>query len=302
MTEPFHVRRGIAADSDQCWDISWQAISDLAARHGTPWTGTAAEHWPRFQSLFDHLAEAAAEWWVAEDGDGRIMGHARSVNRGTNGDMFELTEFFVRPDAQSGGIGRALLERAFASDRGEIRVIIATTDVRAVACYYRSGTHVRFPIIGLSREPRANAADGIRLDAEPITTLTVDDVLAIDRDVLEHARSEAELEWLLADREGYVYRRDGRIDGFGFVSAGRTGPIAALDADTIPDILRHIESRAADLGGTEVGFEVPTLNEAAMTHLLGGGFRMDPFHTFLMSNRPFGRFDRYIGFAPPFVL
>ena len=302
MTEPFHVRRGTAADSDQCWDISWQAISDLAARHGTPWPGTAADHWPRFESLFDHLAETAAEWWVAEDDGGRIVGHARSVERGPNGELFELAEFFVRPDTQSSGIGRALLQRAFPPGRGDIRVIIATTDVRAVASYYRSGTHVRFPILGLSREPRADAAAGIRLEPDPITETTVDEVLAIDADVLELPRHDRELRWLLADREGYAYRRDGRIIGFGFVSASRTGPIAAREPDAIPDILRHVESRAAELGGTEVGFEVPTANEVAMEHLLGSGFRMDAFHTFLMANRRFGRFDRYIGFAPPFVL
>jgi hypothetical protein len=39
-----------------------------------------------------------------------------------------------------------------------------------------------------------------------------------------------------------------------------------------------------------------------MRHLLDRGFRMDTFFTFFLSSRPFGRFDRFIGFAPPFVL
>jgi hypothetical protein len=44
------------------------------------------------------------------------------------------------------------------------------------------------------------------------------------------------------------------------------------------------------------------INEVAVRHLLARGFRMDQFLTLLMSNRPFGRFDRFIGFSPPFVL
>jgi GNAT superfamily N-acetyltransferase len=50
-----------------------------------------------------------------------------------------LTEFFVLPDHQSRGIGRALIERAFPAGRGNVRSIIATSDVRAQARYYAAG-------------------------------------------------------------------------------------------------------------------------------------------------------------------
>jgi hypothetical protein len=44
------------------------------------------------------------------------------------------------------------------------------------------------------------------------------------------------------------------------------------------------------------------INEIAMRHLLDRRYRMDPFITLLLSSRPFGQFDRFIGFSPPFVL
>ncbi|MDQ2854457.1 MAG: hypothetical protein M3R32_06310 [Chloroflexota bacterium] len=44
------------------------------------------------------------------------------------------------------------------------------------------------------------------------------------------------------------------------------------------------------------------VNEIAMRHLLGQGYRMDTFLTLLLSSRPFGQFDRFIGFGPPIVL
>ena len=48
---------------------------------------------------------------------------------------------------------------------------------------------------------------------------------------------------------------------------------------------------------------LPAFREAVARWMeLRFGLRFDPFYTFLMSSRPFGRFDRFIGFSPPFVL
>jgi hypothetical protein len=44
------------------------------------------------------------------------------------------------------------------------------------------------------------------------------------------------------------------------------------------------------------------VNQVAVRHLLDRGFKIDPFLTLLMSSRPFGQFDRFIGFGPPLVL
>jgi hypothetical protein len=63
-------------------------------------------------------------------------------------------------------------------------------------------------------------------------------------------------------------------------------------------ILRHAEGRAHTLGLGEVSFEVPMHNVVAMRHLLGRGFRIQPPFTLLMSNVPFGQFDRFLPFGP----
>ena len=36
-------------------------------------------------------------------------------------------------------------------------------------------------------------------------------------------------------------------------------------------------------------------------HLLGRGFRIDQWINLLMSNKPFGQFDRFIAFSPVFL-
>lgn len=46
---------------------------------------------------------------------------------------------------------------------------------------------------------------------------------------LESARGEAEIRWLLDDREGYLYTRAGDPIGFAFIGKRGTGPIAALE-------------------------------------------------------------------------
>jgi hypothetical protein len=64
----------------------------------------------------------------------------------------QLTEFFVMPAAQSSGVGKSLLEYAFPSDDARRRVIIATTDSRAVARYLKTGVYPRFPIYYFSTD------------------------------------------------------------------------------------------------------------------------------------------------------
>lgn len=300
MTGHFKIRRADADDSRRAFDVFLASARDLTARQNVPWDPEPEAQWTRMRYLFDHLADHAAEWWIAEDPvSGETLGYARSVERGG---LFELTEFFVHPERQSAGVGAALLDRAFPIGRGEVRAIIATTDLRAQARYYRSGCAARFPIVGMLGAPGAIEADP-DVDAVRLTSSSPDfeAVRGIEREVLEFHRGD-ELDWLAKLREGYLYRRAGQPIGFAFVSRAGSGPIAALEATDQPAILAHVENRAAELKVEELALELPMVNEAAVRHLLDRGFRFDPFFTFLMSSRPFGHFDRYIGFSPPFVL
>jgi GNAT superfamily N-acetyltransferase len=272
-------------------------MADLFARQGIPWELDAEQFWTSMEPYLAHVAIHAAEWWVAEDrSDGSLLGYARSVERGA---LIELSELFVRPGHQSAGLGTRLIERALPPGRGDVRVIIATTDVRALKRYYGAGTVVRFPIASLGGPPEA-AGPGT-LDAVPVTLDEVPQLAAIETAVIGYPR-HADYPWLIEQRHGYLYRRDGDAVGFGFVSEGGQGPIATLEPADQVAILRDLESRAHALGMETVSFEVPMVNEVAMRHLLGRGFRIEPPLTMLMSNVPFGSFDRFISFGPGIVL
>lgn len=295
------IRPATTADNRACYDVFLAAMRDLTTRTGDPWDPDADALWPKLRDLFDHLAGHAAEWWVAEDpsgGPGALAGYARSVERGG---LFELSEFFVHPQRQSAGVGRRLLELAFPLGRGEVRAVIATPDVRALRRYHAAGTSVRFPIAALSAAPSALVPTDPGLEAIRATPADIPTLRRLEADVLEFDRGD-EFGWLLGLREGYLYRRDGRDVGFAFVSDNGLGPIAALDPADQVAILSHVESWAAAAGRADMALEVPMVNEVAMRHLLDRGFRMDPFLTYLLSSRAFGSFDRFIGYAPPFVL
>jgi GNAT superfamily N-acetyltransferase len=295
-----NLRRGTVDDSRAAFDLSIAAMSDLFARQGNAWRLDPEAFWTGLQPILVHLAKTAAEWWVAiDEADGSMVGYARSVERGG---LFELSEVFVRPDRQSAGIGRQLIDRAFPAGRGDVRVIIATTDVRALARYYRAGTVVRFPIASMSGPARPAEPESPRdLEVFPATLDNVAELADIETAVVGHPR-DADYLWLIEHREGHLYRRDGRAVGFAFVSPGGSGPIATLEpADQVP-ILLHAEGRAHALGMDEVSFDVPMPNEIAMRHLLGRGFVIEPPLTMLMSSVPFGQFDRFIAFAPSIFL
>lgn len=304
MTAPgYQLRPGTADDSRAVFDVFLPAATDLASRVGSPWDPDPDELWPRLEPIYRLMAEHAAEWWVAEDAaSGQMIGYARSIERGG---LFELSEFFVLPTRQAAGLGAELLARAFPLGRGEVRAIIATTDVRAQARYYRAGTAARFPIASMTGVPGTASGGGPLDGGLQATRATESDkpaLIRLERSVLEYDRGN-EFDWLLDQREGYLYRSGGEVVGSAFLGErGAVGPVAATDPSHFPGMLDHLERRAAELEAREMSLDVPMPNEAAMRHLLDRRFRMDTFLTFLMSSRPFGQFDRYIGFSPPFVL
>jgi GNAT superfamily N-acetyltransferase len=299
MNAPYRLRRGAPDDSRACFDVFLPAVRDLTTRQGSPWEPDPEELWDELLPMLERLASHAAEWWVAEDAaSGELIGYARSVERGG---LFELTELFVHPGRQSAGLGADLIGHAFPNGRGDVRAIIATTDVRAQARYYGAGTSARFPIVAMEGPPHP-------VDRDPTVEIErlggsadLTPLIEIERAVLEFDRGD-EFGWLIDQREGSLYRRDGELIGFSFVSRGGMGPIAAIEPADIVPILGHVESRAAELGIGTLSLEVPMVNEVAIRHLLARGMRMDTFLTLFMSSRPFGRFDRFIGFSPPFFL
>lgn len=256
-----------------------------------------ARMWESWRGLYEHLASAADSFWLAER-DGCAVGVARALVRDG---LWELTEFFVRPDAQAVGVGRTLLDRVLPPlGATDTRTIIATLDPRAQARYLAAGFEARFPLYTFEGEARPHrVASDLVVEEVGSTPAVLEALATIDRVVLGHRR-DAEHGWLLDDRRGLLWRRHGRPVAYGYLGES-CGPFAALEPDDIPTLLAHAETVAAE-AERPLSLRVPAPNRAAIAYLLGRGFRLDPFVTLLMSDRPFGAFDRYLVTAPMMFL
>lgn len=297
------LRPGAAADGPALFRIFKYALTDLVHRLGISDTNDApdeaeiAEGWATMRAVYDHLAETAAHFWVAERGE-EIVGFARATDRDG---VRELTDFFVHPGAQSGGVGRALLAQTFPAAGARRRCILATPDLRAQARYLKSGVYPRFPIYSFRRAPQETAVD-TDLRVQPITATAeaLAALAALDRQILDYRR-DADHRWLLQDRRGYLYLRHGRPVGYGYEGA-QSGPFAMLHRRDLPAALAHAETAAAQNGREEFAVNVPMVNQTAVDYLLQRGFQLGAFFCYFMSDAPFGKFDRYVNTTPMLFL
>jgi GNAT superfamily N-acetyltransferase len=295
-------RPGTLDDSRIVYEIFEAALLDLSERlNVTAITGAQdpdvrAKLWQLRRPLFEHLGQTAHAFWMAEAGDGPV-GYARSILRDG---VWELTEFFVMPQSQSSGVGRELLRRVLPGEEPRHMVIIATTDIRAQVRYLKLGVYARFPLAHFWREPE-EVQEPSDLNIVPATPS--EEVFAalrqIDRQILGH-RHDEDHAWLLAEREGHLYLRDGSVVGYGYTGY-YNGPFALLHEGDFPAVLAHAERQAAR-HGRRFGVEAPLINRAAVDYLLGRGYQMDSFLALFMSEASFGHFDHYLFPSPPFFL
>ena len=295
-------RPGTAADSRTCFDVFERTIDDLGRRTGAAANATADDPaaWDIRRPLFEHLAATGDAWWIAEDEvSSRAVGYARSIVRDG---VRELTEFFVLPDTQSGGVGRALLARAFSADGARHRAIVATLDPRAIARYLRTGLDAHVAIIGLHGPPRlvTVATDLVREAIDPEAP-PLEDLGRIDRAILDFQR-DPDHAWLASQRPGWLYRRAGRAVAYGYHPSRPAwgGPYAAVEAADLPVLLADGETAAAAAGHDDVTFDLPLTARAGLDHLLGRGFHVDPFVMLFFTDGPTDGLAGYCLTSPPF--
>ena len=294
-------RPGTVEDSQAVFQIFVKTIMDYGARMNVmAITGgddpeVLESLWQKRRSMFEFLAGIASQFWVAEK-DGEIIAYARSIE---HEGLQELTEFFVSPNQQSAGVGGELLARAFPETDARYRTIIATLDERAMYRYMKAGVYGRFPFKYFYR--KAEKVD-VQTDLviEPMDfELHCEALNRIDRQLLAYARQPIH-EWIASTRQGFVYKRNGEVVGYGYLGSGN-GPFAVLDEKDFPAVLAHAESLMAEQG-RDFGAEVPLVNSAAVRYFIERKYKIDSFSAIFMSNVPFGKFENYLCFSPEFFM
>ena len=300
----FKFRRFKPEDNIRVCEVFARSLSDLLLRAGDEALVDLEDpqdwqrFWDRRKALFNHLSRTG-DSWLAEDNQ-RIVGYARSICRDG---LRQLTEFFVLPEAQGQGVGRGLLQRAFASEDGQRRLVVATTDGGAIMRYIKSGVQVQSVVFDFEKspEPEKLTTDlGFESISQGESALAV--LNAIDTRILGFTR-ETEHRWLLNNRAGFFCRRDTKVVGYGFVGREDTGPFALLSPDDIAPVLGYAENLAAESNHDEFWLMVPLANHHAMDYVAARGFEMDQrFPMLLMTDDPRIKLDRYVMTLPGFFI
>ena len=209
MPDP-SVRPLEAADIDPVLDLSVEAFQDLNRRLGEPPEppGPIAAGRVRMHRL---LASDPGGAWVAERG-GRVVGCSLGIVRDG---VWGLSLLVVGPDAQSGGVGRELLARAWEYGRDARGwIVLASRDPRALRSYARLGLKLHPALAARGRPRRVVPPPEVRPGTLGDLPLTAE----VDRAVRGAAHGddlvallESGGELLVLPERGYAVVRDGAI-------------------------------------------------------------------------------------------
>ncbi|HEU5100798.1 MAG TPA: GNAT family N-acetyltransferase [Roseiflexaceae bacterium] len=282
------IRSATADDLPALYDIWYHSeiAGDPIAPPRGPWPWLAHEL-------------ATGELLLAEQ-DGTALGFAATITRG--GVTF-LSDCFVRTDAQSGGIGRRLLEQLLAGD-GRICCTSSSSDPRAQSLYIRAGMRPRWPLFILDAEAgsvRTMPAGGVEL----VEGRAGDPELAAwDAAVGGRRRLEEHAYWV--DYHQAIplwFYRDGRAVGYGYAQRHSPELLRRPDTLTLGPIGARNEQDALACVAAAVGWatrHAPAIHigvpgpHAALAALLEARFQISDTDTFLSSAQPFCDPECYI--------
>jgi GNAT superfamily N-acetyltransferase len=231
---------------------------------------------------------ATGELLVAERA-GEFIGFAGLTIR--SGVAF-LTDLFVRPDVQSGGVGRALLRAILPTDVA-VTCTLASSDPRALALYIRAGKLPQWPNYWLLGE-----SAGLRLAAsnvEVAEALPEDgELLRWDREIAGRDRPQDHRFWV-REQAGVPlwFRRGVTTIGYGYARFNASiiwhqealtfGPIGArTPGDALDCALAAVRWGRERASLVRVALPGP---HPALRPLLDAGFRISDFDTFVSTSR-----------------
>ena len=225
MSEP-SVRPLQSSDIDAVHDVSVVAFRELARRFNErpeP-AGPLALSRIRIAHLLARDPDGA---WVAEQG-GEVVGCSLAIMREG---LWGLSLLVVRPEAQSGGVGRELLARARAyGDGARGWIVLASRDPRALRSYARLGLDLHPAVAARGRPRGAVMPPEVRSGGAADLPLTVE----VDHAVRGAAHGDDIV--ALLDAGGELLVHPGR--GYAVVREGVVRVLAALDEEAAVALLR----------------------------------------------------------------
>ncbi len=227
------LRPTAAEDLPDLHEVFGAAIGELYRRHNLEAPGPPVEIFVAQQGhVLRHDAERC---WVAEAG-GRIVGFVAAIAR--EDDWF-LSSLFVAPEAQAGGVGRALLERAWGAFPRRRTLTDAIQPV-SNGLYAGRGLIPVTPALHLGGTPSIDAPEGLEPGEPDRAALRTLDLAAYGFDrAVDHAF------WSRIAR-CTVWLRDGEPVAYAYVFPGeRVGPVAGRTGADAADAVRAELARSS---------------------------------------------------------
>jgi GNAT superfamily N-acetyltransferase len=283
-------------DLPVCADVFYAAEDELYSRLNLP---PLPRNPQSLEQLFAHiLATDPERCWLAHDRRG-VQAFGLAVRREQ---LHFLSFLFVRPQQQGQGLGRRLLERCLprAADRATCVEAIQPVSTALYASY---GLAPRVPIYTLIGQPRtalAGAAEAAPLESfaelsRVDESALMEQVDALDRQVLGIARRQEHRTWAEWGRQGFLLRGAGADGpaGYGYVHrSGRVGPVVAREESGLLPLLAELLTRVTPLDAWQV--LVPGPAQQTLVALLRAGLRLEGPPALFCSSRASIDHARYL--------
>jgi GNAT superfamily N-acetyltransferase len=272
------------ADIAACVDVYYAADEHLTAGFNLP---LQPRNTSGLERMLRHISQGTPHRaWLAEDG-GSVAGFGMSAEYG---ELVFLAVLFIRPEAQSAGLGTALYERCVPRSGYRATCIWSIQPVSA-AVYARDGLVPRVPIYTLEgrlRTPLPSLPADLTLGGVSFEEMDV-----LDRELVGVTRRRDHDAWQSWDRRPFALRAGSDLLGYGYAQpAGRIGPVIVRDPEHLLPFVGALMERVDVVDGWMI--HVPGPAAATFAGLLRAGLRFDGAPTIFCATD--GRIDhsRYL--------